>query len=445
MELNRKIESNISKNIPYNIQNDKQQQNVHINLGNKFCDVPLYHGSIGPDVIDISSLYNKIGVFAYDVGLTSTAFCKSSITYIDGEAGELLYRGHPIEDLVEKCDYIDICHLLLKNKLPEKSESENFIQSLKKFYTCYSEILDIVDRFFNTTHPMAILSGCFPLLTSFFDQHKIDQSNEEDFYDNVAYFSMSQIAILLAAIYRKTKNLPFVEPDTNLGYVDNFIKMMFSGVNDDLSFSGQIKRAIEILLILHADHEQNASTSTLRFVASTYSHPLTCISSAIAALWGNAHGGANEKVMKMLQNIGSVDNVDAFLKNVSNGNEKLMGFGHRVYKNFDPRAKIIKQTCHKILDMLQDNNHNELFEIAKVLENRALNDEYFIKRNLYPNVDFYSGIVLSALEIPQNMFTCIFALSRTIGWTSHLKEMMSEGSVKIARPRQLYMGSKRIN
>ncbi|CAK8162355.1 Citrate synthase [Candidatus Xenohaliotis californiensis] len=415
---------------------------MQVTLEGKTYEMPLYHGSCGPSVVDVEHLYEKLGVYTYDFGFVSTASCHSSLTYVDGEQGILRYRGYNVSDLAENNSFLDVCHLLLMGELPNNSEISLMESDIANVYSHYHNINSIVSNIDSNTHPMAMLGSAFFLSTIHYSNVNNNYHNDNNLYYDLAAFVLAHISMVVATIYRRSIGLEPVRPNFELGYLDNFIHMMFFGFENSLFFSPEVKKAIEVLMILHADHGQNASTSTVRIVASTYAHPIACFAAGIAALWGSAHGGANEHVIKMLQSIGSVDNVNNFIDKVENRKDgvRLMGFGHRVYKNFDPRAIIIKKECHKILELMHSESNSKLFKIAKALEKKALSSDYFASRHLYPNVDFYSGILLSALKIPSNMFTCIFVLSRMIGWVSQLKELMMDPEFKIHRPRQLYVG-----
>ena len=408
--------------------------------GQEPLELPVMEGTLGPDVIDIRTIYAKTGAFTFDPGFTSTSACESKITFIDGGKGQLYYRGYPIEQLAEHSDYLETCYLLLYGELPNKEQKAQFEHDI----TYHTLVHDQMARFFNgfrrDAHPMAMMVGVVGALSAFY-QDSLEISNPE--HRRVAENRLiSKIPTLAAMCYRYSNGLPFVYPRNDLSYTENFMYMMFSTPCEEYKPNPVLVRALDRIFILHADHEQNASTSTVRLAGSSGANPFACIAAGIACLWGPAHGGANEAVLKMLDEIGDVSRVPEFMEGVKAKKYRLMGFGHRVYKNMDPRAKIMKQTCDEVLNELglQD---NPKFKLAMALEQIALNDPYFIEKKLYPNVDFYSGIVLSALGIPVSMFTVIFALARTVGWISHWHEMIAEPTQKIGRPRQLYTGATR--
>lgn len=410
----------------------------------EFCtaQLPIYSGSLGPDVIDIRKLYAETGKFTYDPGYMSTASCKSAITFIDGDKGELLYRGYPIEELAEQADFMEVCYLLLKEKLPNVEEKENFIKEVKQHTMVHDQVNYFFRGFRRDAHPMAVLTGSVGALSAFYHD-SLDINNLEN-RNTSAIRLIAKLPTLVAMAYKYNIGLPFVYPQNNLSYSANFLRMMFANPCEEYQINDVFVRALDRILILHADHEQNASTSTVRLAGSSGANPFACIAAGIACLWGPAHGGANEAALTMLEEIGSVENIPQFIEQVKSkdSNVKLMGFGHRVYKNFDPRAKLMEKTCHEVLQELNLND-DPIFHLALKLEDYALNDPYFKERKLYPNVDFYSGIVLRAIGIPKSMFTCIFAMARTIGWIAQWNEMIAESNQKIGRPRQLYIGEKR--
>ncbi|MBQ9682672.1 MAG: citrate (Si)-synthase [Neisseriaceae bacterium] len=408
--------------------------------GQEPLELPVMEGTLGPDVIDIRTIYAKTGAFTFDPGFTSTSACESKITFIDGGKGQLYYRGYPIEQLAEHSDYLETCYLLLYGELPNKEQKAAFEQDI----TYHTLVHDQLARFFNgfrrDAHPMAMMVGVVGALSAFY-QDSLEITNPE--HRRLAENRLiSKIPTLAAMCFRYSRGLPFVYPRNDLSYTENFMYMMFSTPCEEYKPNPVLVRALDRIFILHADHEQNASTSTVRLAGSSGANPFACIAAGIACLWGPAHGGANEAVLKMLDEIGDVSRVPEFMEGVKAKKYRLMGFGHRVYKNMDPRAKIMKQTCDEVLNELglQD---SPKFKLAMALEQIALNDPYFIEKKLYPNVDFYSGIVLSALGIPVSMFTVIFALARTVGWISHWHEMIAEPTQKIGRPRQLYTGATR--
>ena len=408
--------------------------------GSPSMELPLYHGTIGPDVIDIRKLYAQTGKFTYDPGFMSTAACNSSITYIDGDKGELLYRGYPIEQLAENCDFLESCYLLLNGELPNAEQKAKFTDTVTKHTMVHEQMQFFFRGFRRDAHPMSVLVGTVGALASFY--HDSLDINDPEQREISAIRLIAKMPTLVAMAYKYSIGQPFMYPRNDLSYSANFMHMMFANPCEEYKVNDVLVRALDRILILHADHEQNASTSTVRLAGSSGANPFACIAAGIACLWGPAHGGANEAALTMLKEIGSVENIPAFIEKVKDKNSgvKLMGFGHRVYKNFDPRAKLMRETCHEVLEELglQD---DPLFKLAMELERIALNDEYFVSRKLYPNVDFYSGIVQSALGIPVSLFTGIFAMARTIGWIAQWNEMIADPEQKIGRPRQLFVGS----
>jgi citrate synthase len=407
--------------------------------GSPSIDFPIYKGSIGPDVIDIRKLYGATGKFTYDPGFMSTAACNSSITYIDGDKGELLYRGYPIEQLAVNCDFLESCYLLLNGELPNATEKKKFVDTVTKHTMVHEQMQFFFRGFRRDAHPMSVLVGTVGALASFY--HDSLDINDPHHREVSAIRLIAKMPTLVAMAYKYSMGQPFVYPRNDLSYSANFMRMMFANPAEDYKVNDVLVRALDRILILHADHEQNASTSTVRLSGSSGANPFACIAAGIACLWGPAHGGANEAALNMLKEIGSVDNIPAFIAQVKDKNSsvKLMGFGHRVYKNFDPRAKLMRETCHEVLEELGLQN-DPLFKLAMALEKVALEDEYFVSRKLYPNVDFYSGIVQSALGIPVSLFTGIFAMARTVGWIAQWNEMISDPEQKIGRPRQLFVG-----
>ena len=408
--------------------------------GSPSVDMPIYKGTIGPDVIDIRKLYGQTGKFTYDPGFMSTAACQSAITYIDGDKGELLYRGYPIEQLAVNCDFLETCYLLLNGELPNAKQKEEFVNTVTKHTMVHEQMQFFFRGFRRDAHPMSVLVGTVGALASFYhDSLDINDAKQREIS---AIRLIAKLPTLVAMAYKYSIGQPFVYPRNDLSYSANFMRMMFGNPCEEYKVNDVLVRALDRILILHADHEQNASTSTVRLAGSSGANPFACIAAGIACLWGPAHGGANEAALNMLKEIGSVENIPAFIEKVKDKNSgvKLMGFGHRVYKNFDPRAKLMRETCHEVLNELglQD---DPLFKLAMELEKIALNDEYFVSRKLYPNVDFYSGIVQSALGIPVSLFTGIFAMARTIGWIAQWNEMIADPEQKIGRPRQLFVGS----
>ena len=408
--------------------------------GSPSIDFPVYKGSIGPDVVDIRKLYGATGKFTYDPGFMSTAACNSSITYIDGDKGELLYRGYPIEQLAVNCDFLETCYLLLNGELPNANQKDVFVDTVTHHTMVHEQMQFFFRGFRRDAHPMSVLVGTVGALASFY--HDSLDINDPHHRDVSAIRLIAKMPTLVAMAYKYSIGQPFIYPRNDLSYSANFMRMMFATPAEDCKINNVLVRALDRILILHADHEQNASTSTVRLAGSSGANPFACIAAGIACLWGPAHGGANEAALNMLKDIGSVDNIPAFLAQVKdkNLNVKLMGFGHRVYKNFDPRAKLMRETCHEVLNELGLHN-DPLFKLAMALEKVALEDEYFVSRKLYPNVDFYSGIVQSALGIPVSLFTGIFAMARTVGWIAQWNEMISDPEQKIGRPRQLFVGA----
>lgn len=400
-------------------------------------ELPIYEGTTGPDVIDVRSLVSQ-GIFTYDPGFMSTASCDSAITYIDGGKGILLYRGYPIEQLAEKSDFMECCYLLLNGELPTSDEKSTFINNIKSHTMVHEQICNLFTSFPRHAHPMSVMIGAVGALSAFY--HNDLQIENIEHRKEVAVRLIAKIPTLAAMTYKYSIGQPFMYPRNELSFSENFLHMMFATPCEDYVPSPVIADAMDKIFLLHADHEQNASTSTVRLAGSTGANPYACISSGITALWGPSHGGANEAVLEMLNDIGDVSNIPAYIKRVKDKDDpvKLMGFGHRVYKNFDPRAHVLRDAANNVLEELGLEN-DPLLPIAKELERIALEDEYFIDRNLYPNVDFYSGIILKAIGIPTNMFTVIFATGRTPGWVAHWHEMISN-PFKIGRPRQLYTG-----
>lgn len=405
---------------------------------NESFELPVYEGSMGPDVVDVRSLVSK-QLFTYDPGFVSTAATESKITFIDGDKGVLLHRGYPIEQLAEKSDYLETCYLLLEGELPNKQQKEDFIGAIKNHTMVNEQLRNFFNGFRRDAHPMAIMCGVVGALSAFYHD-SLDIRNKQHRLIS-AHRLIAKMPTIAAMVYKYSKGEPFMYPRNELGYSENFLNMMFGTPCEDRPVSPVLAKAMDRIFLLHADHEQNASTSTVRLSGSTGANPFACIASGIAALWGPAHGGANEAVLRMLDEIGDESNIDTFIAKAKDKDDpfRLMGFGHRVYKNFDPRAKVMKQTCDEVLSELGMED-NPLLKIALRLEKIATEDEYFVKRGLYPNVDFYSGIILKAIGIPVEMFTVIFATGRTPGWIAHWNEMIS-GEYRIGRPRQLYTGA----
>ena len=402
-------------------------------------ELPILSGTLGPDVIDIRAL-SKIGMFTYDPAFLATSSCSSSITFIDGDAGLLYYRGYPIEQLAEKSDFLEVCYLLLNGELPDAAQKSVFESKVKHHTLVHEQIIRFFNGFRRDAHPMAVMVGVVGALSAFY--HDSLDINNPRHREISAIRMLAKVPTLAAMAHKYYTGAPFMYPKNKLRYTANFMHMMFGHPAEDYEPSPILVRALDRILILHADHEQNASTSTVRLAGSSMANPFACVASGIAALWGPAHGGANEAALKMLEEVGDISRVKEYVQGVKDKKYRLMGFGHRVYKNMDPRAAVMRKTCHEVLKELKLENH-KLFELAMELEHVALNDQYFIDHKLYPNVDFYSGIVLRALGIPVNMFTVIFAVARTVGWISQWNEMIAEPDHKIGRPRQLYRGATR--
>lgn len=408
-------------------------------VSGKNVALPLRAGSIGPEVLDIGKLYKEHGVFTFDPGFAATASCESAITYIDGENGVLLYRGYPIEQLAEHCSFLEVAYLLLYGELPDKAKFEEFNRSI----VYHTMINDAVLRFFRgfhyDAHPMAMLSAITGSLSAFYhDSTDIRSPQHRDLF---ARRIIAKLPTIAAAAYKHNVGQPFIYPSNKLSYTENLLRMFFAVPAEDYVINPVAAEALDLLFILHADHEQNASTSTVRLAGSAGTNPYAAIAAGVTTLWGPAHGGANEAVLRMLSEIGSVANIDKYIAKAKDKDDpfRLMGFGHRVYKNYDPRAKIIRGMCYKVLKQLGKEN-DPLLELAMRLEEIALKDEYFVEKKLYPNVDFYSGIIYKALGIPTNMFTVMFAIARTVGWVAHWQEMIADPAMRIGRPRQLYVG-----
>ena len=410
--------------------------------GSPAISFPILPGTIGPDVVDIRPLYSKTGHFTYDPGFMSTAACVSSITYIDGDKGELLYRGYPIEQLAVNCDFLEVCYLLLKGELPNAAQKSDFVTMVTNHTMVHEQMSQFFRGFRRDSHPMAMLVGVVGSLSAFYhDSLDITDAHHREVS---AIRLIAKLPTLVAICYKYTMGQPFVYPRNELAYTANFMRMMFSVPCEDYKVNDVLVRALDRIFILHADHEQNASTSTVRLAGSSGANPFACIAAGIACLWGPAHGGANEAALAMLADIGTVDKIPEFIKRVKDKNSevRLMGFGHRVYKNYDPRAKIMQKMCHAVL---AETGHGDdpMLKVAMELEKIALSDPYFIERKLYPNVDFYSGITLKAMGFPTSMFTVLFAVARTVGWISQWSEMIEDPHQKIGRPRQLYTGVTR--
>ncbi|RAK68943.1 citrate synthase [Phenylobacterium kunshanense] len=407
-------------------------------INGQVVELPVLKGTDGPPVVDIRKLYGAADVFTYDPGFTSTASCESKITFIDGDKGVLLHRGYPIDELAEKSSFLEVCYLLLHGELPKAPEFAEF----EKNIVYHTMVHEQFDRFFQgfrrDAHPMAIMVGAVGALSAFYhDSTNIDDPAQRMIATHRMIAKMPTIA---ARAFKYSRGQPFVYPRNDLSYAENFLRMCFSVPAEDWTPNPVLTRAMDRIFILHADHEQNASTSTVRLAGSSGANPFACIAAGIASLWGPKHGGANEEALNMLKEIGTVENIPDFVKGVKNRERLLMGFGHRVYKNYDPRAKVMQKTCHEVLEAVGHSN-DPLLKVAMELEKIALSDEFFIERKLYPNVDFYSGITLRALGFPPEMFTVLFALARTVGWIAQWKEMIEDPSQKIGRPRQIYTGA----
>jgi len=408
---------------------------------NKSFSLPLRAGTLGPSVADVSKLYSNLGIFTYDPGYGMTASCESKITYIDGDEGVLLHRGYPIEQLAEHSNFIEVAYLLLNGDLPNAEQRHEFEHGVMRHTMLHEQLRRFYDGFRRDAHPMAVLCGVVGALSAFY--HDSLDINDPEHRRISAFRLIAKLPTIAAWAYKYAIGQPFMYPRNDLGYAENFLYMMNAVPAEPYHVNPVLARAMDRIFILHADHEQNASTSTVRLAGSTGANPFACIAAGIASLWGPAHGGANEAVLKMLGEIGHKDNIPAFIEKVKDKDShvRLMGFGHRVYKNYDPRAKIMQRTCHEVLTELGITD-DPLLELAVELERIALHDEYFISKKLYPNVDFYSGIILKAMGFPTSMFTVLFAVARTVGWISQWKEMIEDPSQRIGRPRQLYTGSR---
>jgi len=406
----------------------------------KTLDFPVLDGTLGPEVVDIRTLYGRSGMFTYDPGFLSTASCSSSITFIDGDAGVLLYRGYPIEQLAETCDFLEVCYLLQYGELPNRKQKDEFVDIVTHHTMVHEQLARLYQGFRRDAHPMAVMVGVVGALSAFY--HDALDINDPHHRVISAFRLIAKMPTIVAMSYKYSIGQPFVYPKNDLSYTANFMRMMFAVPAEEYKVNDVLVRAMDRIFILHADHEQNASTSTVRLCGSSGANPYACIAAGIASLWGPAHGGANEAALQMLEEIGDVSKVPEFIRKVKEKNSgvRLMGFGHRVYKNYDPRAKLMRETCHEVLNELGLHN-DRIFKLALALEKIATEDEYFVSRKLYPNVDFYSGIVQRALGIPVAMFTCIFSLARTIGWIAQWQEMITDPEYKIGRPRQLFKGS----
>ena len=418
----------------------KRSVTVTLDGSNKSASLPLISGSIGPDVFDIRKMHSELGVFTYDPGYGATASCDSKITYIDGDQGVLLYRGYPIEQLAEKSNFLEVCYLLLNGELPNPAQAQEFDQGVIRHTMLHEQLRTFFNGFRRDAHPMAVMCGVVGALSAFY--HDSLDVHDEESRRISAFRLIAKVPTIAAWAHKYAVGQPFVYPRNDLGYAENFLYMFHAVPAEEYKINPVLAKAMDLIMILHADHEQNASTSTVRLAGSTGANPFACIAAGIASLWGPSHGGANEAVLKMLAEIGHVRNIKQFLADVKNrdNHAKLMGFGHRVYKNYDPRAKIIQKACHDVLSELGIKD-DPLLDLAMELEKIALEDPYFVDRKLYPNVDFYSGIILKAMGFPTSMFTALFAVSRTVGWVSQWKEMMEDPQQRIGRPRQIYTGA----
>lgn len=415
-----------------------------LTIGDQTFELPILHGTDGPSVIDIQKLFAESGYLTYDPGFTSTASCDSTITFIDGDEGRLNYRGYPIEQLAGNSDFLETAYLLIYGELPNISQRARFSEAITYHTLVHEQVISFFKGFRRDAHPMSIMVGVAGALSSFY--HDSLDIHDEKIRDLASVRLIGKMATLAAMAYKYSIGQPFVYPLNRLSYAGNLLRMMFAVPSEEYIVNPVFEKALDLILVLHADHEQNASTSTVRLAGSSSANPFACIASGIAALWGPAHGGANEAVLDMLDKIKTKDKIPEFIERAKDKNDpfRLMGFGHRVYKNHDPRATIMRKTCHEVLEQLGMIN-DPLLELAMELEKIALNDQYFIDRKLYPNVDFYSGIILRAMNIPTSMFTVIFAVARTVGWVCHWREMMSDPFQKIGRPRQLYRGNVQRN
>ena len=419
----------------------EQTKTATLSLDGKSYDLPVYSPTLGPDVVDIRKLYDQADVFTFDPGFTSTAACESAITYIDGDKGELLHRGYPIEQLANKSSYLEMCYLLLYGELPNASQLADFEGRVTRHTMVHEQMHNFFRGFRRDAHPMATMVGVVGAMSAFY--HDSLDINDEWQREVAAIRMIAKLPTIAAMAYKYSVGQPFVYPKNSLSYSGNFLNMCFAVPAEDYHVNPILAKAMDRIMMLHADHEQNASTSTVRLAGSSGANPFACIAAGIACLWGPAHGGANQACLEMLREIGTVDRIPEYIAKAKDKNSgfRLMGFGHRVYKNFDPRATVMKESADEVLELLGIHN-NPTLQVAKELERIALSDEYFISKKLYPNVDFYSGIILDAMGFPTSMFTPIFAIARTVGWISQWKEMIAEKNQKIGRPRQLYIGEK---
>src|SRR5262245_26056072 len=419
-----------------------QEDTATLALGNKTYDLPVKKGTLGPDVVDIGHLYRDAGIFTYDPGFTSTAACESDITFIDGDQGVMLYRGYPIDQLAEHGDFLETCYLLYYGDLPTPAQRREFEHAITMHTMIHEQMTRFYQGFRRDAHPMAVMVGVVGAMSAFY--HDSTDINDPVQRDIASRRMIAKLPTIAAMAYKYYIGQPFIYPKNDLSYAANFLRMCFAVPCEEYKVNPILARAMDRIFILHADHEQNASTSTVRLAGSSGANPFACIAAGIACLWGPAHGGANEAALKMLEEIGDANKIPAFIAKVKdkNAHVRLMGFGHRVYKNYDPRAKIMQKTAHEVLGELGIKD-DPLLDVARELERVALNDSYFIERKLYPNVDFYSGIILRALGFPMSMFTVLFAVARTVGWIAQWKEMIEDPEQRIGRPRQLYTGAPR--
>jgi citrate synthase len=418
----------------------QQAEEATIRLGDEQHDLAIRQGTLGPDVIDITTLYQETGHFTYDPGFTSTASCESKITFIDGDKGVLLYRGYPIDQLAENGTFLETCYLLLYGELPTKTQYERFTHRITQHTMVHEQMTRFYTGFRRDAHPMAVMVGVVGALSAFYHDSVDIQDPEQREMASVRM--IAKMPTIAAMAYKYSIGQPFIYPRNELEYSANFLHMCFAVPCEEYKVNPVLARAMRRIFILHADHEQNASTSTVRLAGSSGANPFACISAGIACLWGPAHGGANEAALTMLQEIGTVDRIPEYIKRAKDRNDsfRLMGFGHRVYKNYDPRARIMQKTCHEVLEAV-GHKDDPIFQVALELERIALNDDYFVEKKLYPNIDFYSGITLKAMGFPTDMFTVLFAIARTVGWIAQWREMMEDPSQRIGRPRQLYTGA----
>ncbi len=418
------------------------EKTASLTLGDKSVALPVKPGTIGPAVVDIGKLYAQTGTFTFDPGFTSTASCESAITYIDGDEGILMYRGYPIEQIAEQGDFVETCYLLLFGELPSKSQRNDFDYRIRRHTMVHEQMARFFQGFRRDAHPMAVMVASVGALSAFYHDSTDISDPQQRMVASMRL--IAKIPTLAAMAYKYNIGQPFVYPSNDLDYSSNFLRMCYAVPSEEYKVNPVLARALDKIFILHADHEQNASTSTVRLAGSSGANPFACIAAGVACLWGPAHGGANEAALRMLEEIGTVENIPKFIARAKDKNDsfRLMGFGHRVYKNYDPRAKIMQKTCHEVLAAIGDVN-DPLLEVAMELEKIALHDEYFIEKKLYPNIDFYSGITLKAMGFPTDMFTVLFAVARTAGWIAQWKEMIEDPGQKIGRPRQLYTGAPR--